>query len=300
MTDESKSKGVNIDLSAGASLSAEIKTEVPSESSGRLLDALTDLIRPISEKRGFRADQIRLQREEVLIEIAKMARERILIENLDPQPIPNRILVPLLEHASLVESEDELLKDHWANLIASATRGVIKDYGLFIHLLSLLDSSHLQLMEVLGRTQRKINVEEDELVEYHLGRTPEKFIEFINKNDSSWAELLESADDKSQEKAVQEDLQSFFQRPGLFLLGGLFLVECEERWIEFENAPWPKELRRCIDSRAALIALRLCDEFILDNSGTNYVHWTATSYLSFTDFGKSFYEACTGKRVFWV
>jgi hypothetical protein len=52
--------------------------KVPSRALGRLtdsasrgLDALVDLIKPFSEARGLRGDQIRLQREDVLIEIAK-------------------------------------------------------------------------------------------------------------------------------------------------------------------------------------------------------------------------------------
>jgi hypothetical protein len=35
------------------------------------VDALTDIIRPFSERRGLKGDQIRLQREEVLVEVAR-------------------------------------------------------------------------------------------------------------------------------------------------------------------------------------------------------------------------------------
>jgi hypothetical protein len=61
----------DVGLGAKAEIKAEIKTEVPSEASGRFLEAITDIFRPFSEARGLRADQIRLQREDVLIEIAK-------------------------------------------------------------------------------------------------------------------------------------------------------------------------------------------------------------------------------------
>lgn len=51
MSDELK-RSVNVDIGIGAK--AEVKTEIPSESSGRLLDTLTDIIRPFSERRGLK------------------------------------------------------------------------------------------------------------------------------------------------------------------------------------------------------------------------------------------------------
>ena len=53
---------VKIDFGAKAEAKLEVKTEIPSESSGRLIDALVDIIRPFSEKRGLRADLIRFQK----------------------------------------------------------------------------------------------------------------------------------------------------------------------------------------------------------------------------------------------
>lgn len=54
---------VNLEFDASAKVAVDIKTEIPSESSGRLLDAITDLIRPFSERRGLEADRLRLERE---------------------------------------------------------------------------------------------------------------------------------------------------------------------------------------------------------------------------------------------
>jgi hypothetical protein len=74
MTDDTNPLiNVNVDspVSFKAVVKAEIRTEVSKESASRLVDALTDAIRPFTEARGLRADQIRLQREDVLIEIAK-------------------------------------------------------------------------------------------------------------------------------------------------------------------------------------------------------------------------------------
>jgi len=106
---------LDVGLSARASLEAKISTEIPSQSTGRLVDAVTDVFRPFAERRGLKADPIRLQREDVLIEIAKKAYNRLEIENAVPSPIPTKFLVPFLEKASL-EDGDSYLIDRWADL----------------------------------------------------------------------------------------------------------------------------------------------------------------------------------------
>ena len=63
---------------------------------------LTDVIRPFTEKRGLRADQIRLQREEVAIEIAKRAHQRLTIPGTKIKPIPNKGLVTFFEKSGSV------------------------------------------------------------------------------------------------------------------------------------------------------------------------------------------------------
>lgn len=137
---------ISIDLGAKATL--EVKTEIPSESSGRIVDALTDLIRPLSERRGLRADQIRLQREDVALEIAKKAMERRGIESLTFKPIPNKILVPLLEKGSLEEPGGPFV-DWWANLLVAAGQepGQVRPY--FSELVSQLGADEAILLDAL-------------------------------------------------------------------------------------------------------------------------------------------------------
>jgi hypothetical protein len=65
-----------ISIDVGLKASLEVKTEIPKEETGRLVAALTDIIRPFTERRGLKADQIRLQREDVLFSIVKKALER--------------------------------------------------------------------------------------------------------------------------------------------------------------------------------------------------------------------------------
>jgi Abortive infection alpha len=99
---------------------SDISIVVPKQSTGRLLDAFTDMIRPFSEARGLKADQIRLQREEVAIEIAKRAKQRLDIKKGVEHPVPIKILVPLMEAASLEDLGDDFMIEKWANLLASA------------------------------------------------------------------------------------------------------------------------------------------------------------------------------------
>jgi hypothetical protein len=97
-----------------------VSVNVPGRPVGRLIDSLTNMISPFSQAQALKADRIRLQREEVAIEIAKRARERLAIKKQPIHPIPNKILVPLLEAASNEEIEDTYMVDMWAKLLASA------------------------------------------------------------------------------------------------------------------------------------------------------------------------------------
>jgi hypothetical protein len=136
---------VNVGISAKAKFEARVSTEIPSQSSGRLIDAVTDIFRPFSEKRGLKADQIRLQREDVLLEIAKRAHQRLRLEDAPISPIPNKILVPFLEKASL-EDENSFLLDRWADLLVSAARSTQAVHPRLIQVLSELTPAEALLL----------------------------------------------------------------------------------------------------------------------------------------------------------
>ena len=116
----SKKSSLNVDVGASAKL--EVKTRVPAKSAGRLVDALTDIIRPFTEARGLKADRIRLQREDVAIQIAQKARERLASKS-DANPVPLKVLIPLLEKGSLEEPNDSEMIERWSALLASAAEG---------------------------------------------------------------------------------------------------------------------------------------------------------------------------------
>ena len=141
---------LNVDLAARAEAKLNVHAKVPEKSTGRLLDALTDIIRPFSEARGLRGDHIRLQRESVAIEIAKRARARLAVERAKIEPISGKILVPLIEAASNEEPDDSYMMDMWASLLASAATSS-KVEPRFIGILKELHGKQAKLFEKIAR-----------------------------------------------------------------------------------------------------------------------------------------------------
>jgi hypothetical protein len=119
MTD--KTSPVSVDVGIGLRANLEVKAEIPKEETGRLVAALTDIIRPFAERRGLKADQIRLQREDVLLEVVKKARLRAELEQIELHPIPTKMLVPFLERASLEDFDNTEMQARWAALLLSAS-----------------------------------------------------------------------------------------------------------------------------------------------------------------------------------
>jgi len=134
-----------------------VKTSIPAKSSGRLLDALTDLIRPITESRGLKADMIRLQREEVSIKIVQLSKKRIEAERGVITPIPLKSLVPLLEQSSLEDPEDKTMISLWANLLSSAAMGAQHNVPRYVSILSQINGKQARIIQkIFVKKKRKI------------------------------------------------------------------------------------------------------------------------------------------------
>lgn len=140
---------VQVDVIAKAEATFSLKGEIPKNSLGRLVDSITDIFRPFSEARGLKADNIRLQREEVAIEIAKRARARLAIENQEIKPVDNKVLIPLMEKSSLEDIDDEEMIDRWSSLLANATKAK-KVEPRYVQILSELNSRQAQLFEAIA------------------------------------------------------------------------------------------------------------------------------------------------------
>lgn len=176
---ESCSPKINVDVGASAKL--EVKTEIPPEASGNALNALVDVFRPFTEARGLKADQIRLQREDVLFEIAKKARERLAIENGEHHPLPNKFLIPFMEKASLENIGSELI-DRWADLLAGGSSEPNKAHPRFVQILSELTSNEVNVLRQLAlHAHNKNNNGYSEFYDNPLNFEPKILKDQINK-----------------------------------------------------------------------------------------------------------------------
>jgi hypothetical protein len=138
-----------VDISAKAEAKLSVKGEIPQKSMGRLVDSITDIFRPFSEARGLRADHIRLQREEVAIEIARRARERLAIEQSEIHPVESKILIPLIEKASLEDIGNDEMIDRWSALLASASKSSDVE-PRYVQILSEVTSRQAGLFEAIA------------------------------------------------------------------------------------------------------------------------------------------------------
>lgn len=151
-SDKPAKSNIQVDLGAKAEMKLGLEARIPEKSAGRLVDALTDLLRPISESRGLKADQIRLQREDVAIKIALKARDRLRIENEEIKAVPPKILVPLLEASSNESADDDAMHERWANLLASAaTRANVEPR--YIGILREIHGRQATILERIGRNR---------------------------------------------------------------------------------------------------------------------------------------------------
>jgi hypothetical protein len=228
MNDVRSKLPVQIDVGAKANL--ELKAEVPASSLGRLFDAFTDLIRPFSEGRGLKADNIRLQREEVAIEIAKLARQRITIEGGHPQPLSNKLLVPLLERASCEDINDEIMIDKWANLLASASLK-LSVQPRYVGILGELAGTQAKCLDCVAFNRHS---------EFHypyanLEDAPFNFAE-LNVAKYIHSELRGIARGKDPLKKVLARIVALFNRPGVLLaLAMIFAGREVENWLFYDR-----------------------------------------------------------------
>jgi hypothetical protein len=125
---------------------------IPGKSVGRLLDSLVDIIRPFTERRGLKADRIRLQREEVALEVAKLAINQLDKSQSRINPVPIKELIPLLEKASLEEPDNKDMIQQWASLLAHAATDREVNSALFSNILSQINGTQAKLLEIVAET----------------------------------------------------------------------------------------------------------------------------------------------------
>ena len=99
-------------------------SENPLNSIVEITKSITDLIKPftdpvLTEAGQYIADKIRFLRYKNSVNILIKAKQILDDQNLTPNPVDLKILVPIMESAGL-ESDNELI-EKWANLLATAS-----------------------------------------------------------------------------------------------------------------------------------------------------------------------------------
>jgi hypothetical protein len=145
-----------------------VKTTIPSKSSGRIVEALADVISPFTEWMGLKGDLIRLHREDVAYQVAIKAAKRIALENRPITPVALKALVPLLEHASLEDPTDGTMIEMWANLLASAAMGAQNNVPRYVSILSEINGRQAQLIQSImtKSSKRKIKLHGELLLDH--------------------------------------------------------------------------------------------------------------------------------------
>jgi hypothetical protein len=140
----------------GASLKLEIKTEIPSESSGKLIDAIVDIFRPLSEGLGYVGDKIHLRRQKTLQEISRIAKDRIDSIGKQTNAIPDKFFIPLLEKASLEDLNDTTLVSMWANLITTAATEKVPMLAQYVSILSQISGEQVAILEKMFNNSENV------------------------------------------------------------------------------------------------------------------------------------------------
>lgn len=289
MSDKDKSLPVNVDIGAKAEAKLAVETRVPEESSGRLVDALTDLIRPWSEARGLKADQLRLQREEVLVEIVKKARDKRILGAEEYKYIPTKILVPLLEAASLEDPKDTEMHERWANLLVSSSA----DGGIeprFVSILKEITGRQARLLHEIAFQSSQFS-SDYAILSRHFERIENVTDEMSVRSFKARVEVLlfEEAHDSSR---IFTTLLNDFNRPGC-MVRNLQVEGIKKGDAEYFDKPddWPD-----LDFEI-LLSLGLLTRIneLTDDSGSDAFIWA--DYFLMTELGSSFLWDCTHKSV---
>lgn len=139
---------VKLEASAKVEASLKVTGEVPSDALGRLVHSLTDMVSPFAERQGLKGDLLRLQRADVALEIARRAKAITDLSEAVAAPVSPKILVSLLEKASLEDPDSDLI-DWWARLLASTVSSVPVRHPIFADILSRMTADEARFLEEL-------------------------------------------------------------------------------------------------------------------------------------------------------
>lgn len=127
-----------------------IKTEAEVEASKKEIETFFDGVVPetIKELGGIMTDTVKYWRFKNQVKILKKANKIIKENHLEKHQVPLKILVPLLESASL--EEEGALQDMWANLLVNATTGEVNMRAIFISILKEISPVEATILSKLS------------------------------------------------------------------------------------------------------------------------------------------------------
>ncbi|MCH8491526.1 MAG: DUF4393 domain-containing protein [Oceanicaulis sp.] len=237
--DDNRSSSKSIDFET--KLSASISTEINSESSSRAVDALTDLIRPISESFGWLGDKIQLSRQKTLTEIMRRTKERLDNSDKHIEAVSHKFLLPLLEKASLEDIDEDKLIDMWSNLIATTLTDKVELIGQYAQIMSHITSNQAKIIEEIvnlnGLEGGTVDHYIDNYFYYNINGMPGS-VERVEEHSANIDDFAAKLAEEFNKTGICIDTLEIFdaENPDIAIsTGAVFGIYSDDLYLDFEN-----------------------------------------------------------------
>lgn len=115
----------------------------------RIVDTGADILKPFAQGLGWFGDWLGQHREVQAAKLGQRALE-LIPEGEVVKPVPPKLLIPLIERASLEDPGDEELMDAWASLLAQSSIDYRPEMPSYVSVLSQLTSVHARALEAIA------------------------------------------------------------------------------------------------------------------------------------------------------
>jgi len=111
--------------------------------------------RPAAELGGIWGDSLAVYRFKRRLRHLKRVQEMISDAGFEPQAVPLKLLVPILQNGSL--EEDDTLQDKWAALLVNAAHDEGETLAIFVNILSQLSGRDARVLEIIAKLARSFS-----------------------------------------------------------------------------------------------------------------------------------------------
>ena len=144
-----------------------VELSVDGPASQRLAHALMDFISPVTEGFGLLGTWARGARVEAALRATARAKQICLEHDIEISPISPKLILPLIEGASLEDPNDEnSLTEMWAHLLANAA---VKEEKIQLHFSKILESIGHEEVCFLNAISNQITTDRLQSVRGKLG-----------------------------------------------------------------------------------------------------------------------------------